>query len=191
LSSNQIEHRYFPNVDQLIFLSNLTNDYQQFESIEYFNNLKNLINLLNITSLNFSEENHQYPIELINILLNNLPKLNSLTLSYRLYVCLKKQSIYSLKTLTLIFTIYSSISPPATRMRDLLPSNQILTNELILEIVRTLSLSFFQIQTLTLIVRHLDGFDNDFFEWLKRNFSIEQSISYDLILTDKIVRFYF
>jgi len=187
LVRNHIDDRYFPNVNQLIFLSNLRKDSQQFQSIEYFNHLKNLINLSNITSLNFPEELHEYPIQLINILLENLPKLNSLTLSHRLNVYLKTQSIDSLKTLTLIFTMYSSIFPPATRMGHLLLSNQILTNELILELVRTFS----HIQTLTLILRHLDGFDNQFSEWLKRIFLNEQNISYDLLLNDRIVRFYF
>jgi len=185
MANDHIEHRYFPHVDQLIFLSNLTNDCQQFQSQEYFSRLKNLINLSNITSLNFPEVTHQYPIQLINILLENLPKLHSLTLSHRLYVYLKSQTTCSLKTLNLIFAIYSSISPPVTRMRHLLSSNQILTNNLIIELVRTLSV--FDIQTLTLAVRDLDGFDSQFSEWLKRNISI----SYDLLLADKIVRFYF
>jgi len=185
------EYRYFPNINELILLSNLTSDCQQFASMEYFNNLKNMINLSNITLVSFPEETHQYPIELINILLKNLPKLNSLTVSHRLYLCLKTQSISSLKTLTLIFAIYSSISPPTTRMRHLLPSNQILTNELILELVRTLSSIFPEIQTLTLLVRELDVFDNQFSEWLEKKFFIEQSISYDLFMSDKIVRFYF
>jgi hypothetical protein len=72
-------------------------------------------------------------------------------------------------------------------MRHLLPSNQILTNELILELVRIFS----HIQTLTLIVRDLHGFNNQFSEWLKKKFLNEQNISYDLLLNDKIVRFYF
>jgi hypothetical protein len=72
-------------------------------------------------------------------------------------------------------------------MQYLLPSNQILTNDLILELIRTLSSSFLEIQTLTLIVRDLDGFDNQFSEWLKTNIWIE----YDLILIDKNVQFYF
>jgi hypothetical protein len=186
-ASDHIEHRYFPNVDQLIFLSNLTDDCQQFESIGYFNNLTNMINLSTITSLHFPDDTHQYPIQLINILLKNLPKLHSLTLSYRLFMCLKTQSIHSLKTLTLIFAAYYSISPRVARMQYLLPSNQILTNDLILELIRTLSSSFLEIQTLTLIVRDLDGFDNQFSEWLKTNILIE----YDLILIDKIVQFYF
>ncbi len=192
LPNNYIEYRYFPNVNQLIFLSNLTNDGQKIESKEYFNNLQNLINLSNITSLSFPEETHEYPIQLINLLLKNLPKLNSLTLSYRLYACLKiPQCIRSLKTLTLIFVIYSSISPPATRMGYLLPPNQVLTNGLILELVRTLASMFSELQTLTLILRDVDGFDNQFSEWLKKNFLDEQGISYDFLLTDKIVRFYF
>ncbi len=185
------EYRCFPKINELILLSNLTSDCQQFASMEYFNNLKNMINLSNITLVSFPEETHQYPIELINILLKNLPKLNSLTVSHRIYLSLKTQSISSLKTLTLIFAIYSSISPPATRMRHLLPSNQILTNELMLELVRTLSSIFPEIQTLTLLVRELDVFDNQFSEWLEKKFLIEQSISYDLFMSDKIVRFYF
>jgi hypothetical protein len=185
LTNDDIEHRYFPHVDQLIFLSNLTNDFQRFQSREYFTRLTNLINLENITSLNLPEVTHQYPIQLINILLENLPKLHSLTLSHRLYVCLQSQSLCLLKTLNLIFAIYSSISPPVTRIRHLLSSNQILTNNLIIELVRTLSV--FDIQTLTLTVRDLDGFDIQFSDWLKRNFSI----SYDLFFADKIVRFYF
>jgi hypothetical protein len=76
-------------------------------------------------------------------------------------------------------------------MRHLLPSNQILTNELMLELVRTLSSIFPEIQTLTLLVRELDVFDNQFSEWLEKKFLIEQSISYDLFMSDKIVRFYF
>lgn len=173
--NDSVESRYFPNVDQLIFLSNLTNDSLRFNSLEYFNNLKNLINFSNITSLKFSEETHQYPIELINLLLQNSPNLISLTLSYRLYISIKTQITTSLKTLTLIFATHSSTSPP--------PSNQILTNQLILEFIQIFS----SIQTLTLIVRDLDGFDSEFSEWLKENIFI----SYDLLLIDKIVRFYF
>jgi hypothetical protein len=189
LSSN--EYRYFLNIEELILLSNLTNDCQQFQSMEYYNNLKNMINLSNITSVNFPEDIHQYPIQLINKLFENLPKLNSLTLSHRLFIALETRPIASLKTLTLIFATYSSISPPATRMRHLILSEQILTNELILKLVQTLSSSFPEIQTLTLTVRDLDGFDNQFCEWLKTNFLNEQNISYDLLLFDKLVRFYF
>jgi hypothetical protein len=185
LTNDDIEHRHFPRIDQLTFLSNLNNDSHQYQSREYFSRLENLINLENITSLSFPEVTHQYPIKFINILLENLPKLHTLTLPHLLYVYLKSQSIRSLKTLNLIFAIYSSISPPVTRIRHLLSPNQILTNDLIIELVRTLSI--FDIQTLTLTVRDLDGFDNQFFEWLKRNISI----SYDLLLIDKIVRFYF
>ena len=189
LSVNPNEHRYFPNIEQLTFLSNLTSDCHQFGSTEYFNNLKNMINLSSITSLNFLEETQQYPIHLINILLKSLPNLKSLTASHRLFVCLNTLPIRSLKSLTLIFAMYSSISPPATRMRHLLPSNQILTNDLILELVRTLS--FPELQTLILIVRDLDGFDNQFSEWLKTNFPIENNVLHDLFINDKIVQFYF
>ncbi|CAF2872891.1 unnamed protein product [Rotaria sp. Silwood2] len=185
------EHRYFPNVEQFILYSNLINDRREFQSVEYFKNLKNMVNLSSITLFNCPEESRQYPIQLINLLLNNLPNLKSLVVSYRLYTCLKTQSIYYLKSLTLIFTIYSSISPPATRMRHLLTANQILTNELILELVHTSLSSFSELQTLTLIVRDLDGFDNQFSEWLKTNFSTKKNISYDLLIIDKIVQFYF
>jgi hypothetical protein len=188
---NSNEYRYFSNIEELILLSNLTNDSQQFGSMEYFNNLKDMINLSNITSIEFPEEIRQYPIQLINKLFKNLPKLNSLTLSYRLYVLLNTRSIRSLKTLTLIFSTYSSISPPATRMWYLVHAEQILTNQLILELAQTLSSSFPEIQTLTLTVRDLDGFDSQFSEWLKMNFSSEQNISYDLLLTEKTVQFYF
>ncbi|CAF1091582.1 unnamed protein product [Rotaria sordida] len=185
------EYRYFPNIEQFILYSNLINNSRQFQSIEYFNNLKTMINLSNIILLNCPEETRQYPIELINLLLKNLPKLKTLIVSYRLYTYLQTQSIYYLKNLTLIFAIYSSISPPTTRMRYLLTPNQILTNELILELVRTSFSVFSELQTLTLIVRDLDGFDNQFSEWLKTNFPIEQNILYDFLIFDKIVRFYF
>ncbi|CAF1003129.1 unnamed protein product [Adineta steineri] len=191
LKDNKNEYRKFSNVNELIFLSNLTSDCQQFSSIEYFNNVKNIINLSNITSLDFPEETHQYPIQLINILLKNLPQLHSLILSHRSYICLQTQSMDSLKTLTLIFAIYSSISPLATRLRHLVPSTQILTNEIILELVRIVPLSFPKIQTLTLVVRDLDVFDNQFSEWLESQFSIKQNISYELLINDKLIRFHF
>ena len=57
-----------PTVNQLILLSNLTNDYcKQFESMNYFNTLRTMINLSNVTSLDFPEETHQYPMELVRL----------------------------------------------------------------------------------------------------------------------------
>ena len=189
LMNEHLEQRYFSNVDQLIFLSNLSDDSQQFQSSEYFHRLKTMINLSNVTSLDFPEVTQSYPIELIHLLLKNLPKLHSFTLAHRLYAYLEHQWIPAVKSLTLIFAIYSSISPPATRTRYLLSPNQILTNDLILSLVRTFSSS--DLQSLTLIVRDLDGFDAQFSDWLNSNFSNSHSISYDLLLADKIVRFYF
>ncbi|CAF1086635.1 unnamed protein product [Rotaria sp. Silwood1] len=182
LSNDNNEYRYFSNVEQFSLYSNLMNDCRQFQSIEYFKNLKNIVNLSNITLLNCPEDTRQYPIELINLLLNHIPKLKSLIVPYRLYTCLKTQSIYNLKSLTLIFTIYSSISPPATRMRHLLTSHQILTNELILELIQTSLSLYSELQTLTLIVRDIDSFDNQFSEWLKTKILIEKNILYDLLI---------
>lgn len=189
LIDEQNESRDFSNVDQLIFLSNLTSNCEQFQSRKYFHHLTAMINLFNITSLSFPEVSHPYPITLINLLLENLSNLHSLTISYPLYVCLKLPSRFVWKSLNLIFAIYSSVSPPSTRMRYLLSVDQILTNQLIVELVRTLASS--KLQTLSLIVRDLDGFDSQFSSWLNTNFSMESSISYDLLLVDKIVRFFF
>lgn len=190
-SLTQTEHRYFPNVEQLSFLSNIQNDRLEFDSIKYFNNLKNMINLSNITSLSFTEEIQQYPTSLVNLLLRNITKLNSLSMSYQLFTSVQMQSICSLKSLKLIFAIYSSTCPPATRMRHILTSSQILTNKLILELAQEIPVNHPDIQTLAFIVRHLEGFDTQFSDWLKSHFSFEQSILYDLLLRENIVRFYF
>ena len=186
---DHLEQRDFSNVDQMIFFSNLTSNCEQFQSRNYFHHLTTMINPLNITSLNFPEVAHPYPITLINLLLENLPKLHSVTLSYSLYVSLNVPSGISWKSLNLIFAIYSSVSPPTSRMRYLLSVEQILTNNLIIELVRTFAHS--DLQTLSLCVRDLDGFDNQFSSWLNTNFSMEKHLSYDLLLVDKIVRFFF
>ncbi|UJR37179.1 hypothetical protein I4U23_029887 [Adineta vaga] len=186
---NSNEYRNFSRVEELTFLSNLSNDCQQFFSNDYFQNLQTIVNLSTITSLSFPEETHQYPLQLINLLLKNLIQLHSLTLSHRLYVCLKPQLISSLKMLTLIFTIYSSISPSATSIRHLLPANLILTNDSIIELVETLATT--NLQTLTLLVRELGVFDEQFSDWLENHFTKKENISYDLLLNDKIVRFHF
>lgn len=181
------DQRQFSSVEHLVFLSNLSQSAYPFPSQDYFNHLTTFVNLSNIVSLNFPEESQIYPISLINLLLKNLVKLKSLTLSYQLYNNLDREHIQSLKTLTLIFTIYSSIFPRVTRILQLLNSNQILTNDLLLELVQTNS----HLQILTILVRHFDGFDEQFSNWLKTKFSSQTKLDYDLILQDKIVRFYF
>ena len=186
------EYRYLPNVKQLILLSNLTNDGQQFESMKYFNHLKNLINLSNVTLLEFPEESHQYPIHLVDLFLTNFSKLTCLTISHRLYAHLQTRLISSLRSLTLIFAVYySSVRSSTTRMQPFLTSNRILTNDLILELVQTLPTSSPDIQTLMLIVRDFHGFDNQFSELLKTKILNERNISYDLLMHDKTVRFSF
>ena len=124
--------------------------------------------------------------------MKNFSKLKCLTIPHRLYVQLESQLISSLKSLTLIFTIYQpSISSPSTGMRYILTANRILTNVLILKLVQTLSSSSPDIQTLTLIVSDSRGFDTQLSEWLKTNFLNKQDILYDLLMHDKIIRFYF
>ena len=190
LIDEQIEQREFSNVEQLTFLSNLTSNCEQFQSRKYFHHLTTMINPFKITSLSFPEVTHPYSTILINLLLENFPNLHSLTVSHPLYVCLKLPRRIPWKSLNLIFAIYSSVSPPTTRMRYLLSIDQILTNQLIVELVRTLASSS-NLQTLSLTVRDLDGFDNQFSSWLRTNFAMESNISYDLLSIDKIVRFFF
>lgn len=190
-SINAKEYRYFPNVEQLIFQSNLTSESPQYSMIQYFNNLNAMIDLSTITYLSFPEENHNYPETLISLLVKNLPKLKTLIIPYRFYESLPLQSINSLKILTLYFAAYSSTSPPATRMRYLMRESQILTNDIIVKLVRSCLVSFSEIQTLTFIVRSLDDFDTQLSEWLKDNLTKENNISFELLSPDNTLHFYF
>ena len=191
LSLQQNEHRHFPRLDQLTFLSNLTDDIPQFQSAEYLSYLRHMTDLSTISKLKLSEEVHQYPITFVRCLMEQLPGVISLTVSNRLFVRLGSQAMYSLKSLTLIFTIYSPSSTALTRMHHLLQFHQKLTNDLILELVRRVPTHFPFLQSLSLVVRDLDVFDQQLPEWLRSNFSSSSTVKYDLISNDGTILFHF
>lgn len=191
LSLQQNEHRRFPRLDQLTFLSNLTEDIPQFQSSEYLSYLRHMMDLSAINKLIFSEEVHQYPIDFVRCLMEQLPQVISLTVANRLFVRLCSQTLCSLKSLTLIFTIYSPSSTATIRMHYLLQFHQKLTNDLILELVRRVPADFPSLQTLSLVVRDLDVFDQQLPEWLRSNFSSSSTVKYDLNSIDGILLFHF
>lgn len=191
LSLQQNEHRRFPRLDQLTFLSNLTEDIPQFQSSEYLSYLRHMMDLSAINKLIFSEEVHQYPIDFVHCLMEHLPHVISLTVANRLFVRLCSQTLCSLKSLTLIFTIYSPSSTATIRMHYLLQFHQKLTNDLILELVRRVPADFPSLQTLSLVVRDLDVFDQQLPEWLRSNFSSSSTVKYDLNSIDGILLFHF
>ena len=190
-SLHQKEYRYFPRLDQLTFLSNLTQESPQFQSIAYLSYLQHMADLSTITKLKLSEEIHQYPLTFVHLLIEHLPSLISLTVSNRLFARLQRPALHSLRSLTIIFTIYSSVSSALTRMHYLLPFHQILTNDLILELVQRVPPEFPSLQTLSLAVRDFDVFDQQFPEWLRAHFPLSSNINYDFISDDRIVRFHF